>query len=179
MFTEAIYGESFVRSLSCRDILLETVLLPETIWCGALGYATHGTDGPNVPALLEQYRALCAVPKRETPMHAWTACIRIEPDRPGAPRGVLFAQQVMTVRQDASHDIYVLPPAMCLRAAACAGTFRALLDREEAEPAALFAPLRALLPALGYAPAENGEQAMTVTHADTGETYVYVPVTPA
>lgn len=106
MFTTAVCGETLRKKFTCKGIPFELVSCPATVWCGTLGYAPNCTDEPDINGLLEKYRSQCHIPKAELANPDWSCCISINYWQNGAvPRGMIFAQQVLTQKQDGAHDV--------------------------------------------------------------------------
>lgn len=93
----SIYGEQIVGKFTYKNITFEVVNCPSTIWCGTIGYAANCEDEPDLGALLQKYQKLCDIPKNECANPEWSCAISIDYWQEGkAPRGMMFAQQVLT-----------------------------------------------------------------------------------
>ena len=177
MFTNAVYGEEFVREIRCKGVTVELVRCPRTVWCGAVAYASDCAGEPDIEALLKRYQAQCGVEKRERANPEWSCAISIDYWQGGAvPRGMCFAQQVLTEEQDAAHDVYVMPESMYLRAAASAENARAAFGKDACEAYELFGFLRQAMEAAGYSAGTNSAQEIEMYNHGAGTAYAYVPV---
>lgn len=172
-----IYGETRICNLMHQGITMEVVRCPQTLWCGSLGYAVNGEDEPDIGALLEKYQRFCGIPKQKAPLPDWSCCISIDYWREGAaPRGILFAQQVLSREQSAEHDVYAMPESLFIRLSATSEVAQAAFGRDRCEPFELFGVIKDALPALGYAFNENGPQEIELYNHSAGLAYAYVPV---
>ena len=110
MFYISIYGEKLIKEFTYKNIPFELVRCPATTWCGTLGYAPNCTEEPDIGALLQKYQELCHIPKVEPANPEWSCAISINYWQEGAaPRGMMFAQQVLTEKQNSNHDVFIMP----------------------------------------------------------------------
>lgn len=177
MFTDAVCGEDLVRAIDYKGVWVELVRCPRTIWCGAVGYASDCSGEPDIEGLLKRYQAQCGIPKLERANPDWSCCISIDYWQDGAvPRGICFAQQVLTEAQDAAHDVYVMPESLYLRTASSKENARRVLGKEECEAWELFGFLREAMDAAGYSVGTNGAQEIEMYNHGAGLAYAYVQV---
>lgn len=177
VFANVICGEKLVGEIDYNGTLVELVHCPATIWCGAVGYARDGSSEPEIEGLLMRYQAQCGIPKRERANPDWSCCISIDYWQNGAaPRGMCFAQQVLTEAQDAAHDVYVMPESLYLRAAATKENAVAIFGRDSCEVFELFGFLREVMAAEGYSVGDNGAQEIEMYNHEAGMAYAYVQV---
>ena len=177
MFNTAIYGEKLIRKFTCKNIPFEVVSCPATIWCGTLGYAPNCTDEPDIGALLQKYQELCDVLKVETANPEWSCAISINYWQEGAaPRGMMFAQQVLTEKQDSNHDVYTMPESLFIRVANTAETVKATFGKDSCELYELFGVIKDSLDENGYALGTNGAQEIEMYNHGAELFYAYVPV---
>lgn len=177
MFVEVVRGEMLVRVFSYNGIPLELVRCPASVWCGALGYAPNCTDEPDVGNLLARYQGACDIPKRERANPEWSCCISIDYWQDGAvPRGMIFAQQVLTRDQDSAHDVYCMSESLYIRAAVTKEAAQAAFGRDSCEPYELFGIIKNAMEANGYSIAANGAQEIEMYNHAAGGAYAYVPV---
>jgi len=177
MFVEAVYGETLKDTFFCNGIEVEVVSCPATFWCGALGYAQNCTDEPDISGLLEKYQAACGVPKRKRANPEWSCAISIDYWKNGAsPRGMMFAQQVLTADQDAEHDVYVMPESLYIRVANTSETAKAAFGKDSCEVYELFGAIKDILDECGYAFSTGGAQEIEMYNHGAGLFYAYVPV---
>jgi len=177
MFVEAISGESFVMEIEFRGARVEVVRCPDTIWCGSVAYASDCIAEPDIQGLLEKYQANCVIPKAECADPDWSCCISIDYWQNGAvPRGMCFAQQVLTGEQDAAHDVYIMPESLYLRAAASEENARVIFGKASCEVWELFDFLREAMNSAGYSIGTNGAQEIEMYNHEAGMAYAYVQV---
>lgn len=177
MFIEAVYGEKLKHEFCCKGIQFELVECPATVWCGTLGYAKNNTDEPDIDGLLEKYQAVCGVPKRERAMPEWSCAISIDYWKNGeAPRGMMFAQQVLTADQAIEHDVYTMPESLYIRVANTAETANAAFGKDSCEVYELFGVIKDVLDECGYAFGTSGAQEIEMYNHSAGLFYAYVPV---
>ena len=161
MFITAIHGESLIKSFTYNDIMLELVQVPDTIWCGSIAYASNLTDEPDIPGLLKKYQSLCHIPKEDRANPDWSCCISIDYWQDGAVlRGMAFAQQVLSDRQDPAHDVYRMPASLYIRAAGTKAVAQAAFGKEECELYELFGVIKEAMAAEGYVIGTSGAQEM-------------------
>lgn len=177
MFTNVIHGECFVRQFSYKGALVELVHCPATIWCGTVAYACDCTSEPDIEGLLRRYQAQCGIPKEERANPDWSCCISIDYWQNGAvPRGMCFAQQVLTETQDAAHDVFAMPESLYLRAAATKENASVIFGKDSCEVYELFGFLREAMKAAGYSVGTNGAQEIEMYNHEAGMAYAYVQV---
>ena len=177
MFTTSIYSEKLVKEFTCKSIPFEVVCCPSTIWCGTLGYASNCTDEPDIGALLQKYQKLCDIPKIECANSEWSCAISINYWQEGAtPRGMMFAQQVLTEKQDSSHDVYTMPESLFVRVANTPEIAKATLDKDSCELCELFGVIKDSLNENGYVIGTNGAQEIEMYNHGAGLSYAYVQV---
>lgn len=177
MFTTSIYGETLVREFTHKNIPFELVQCPATIWCGALGYASNCMEEPDIGGLLKQYQNSCHIPKQECANPDWSCCISIDYWQEGAvPRGMIFAQQVLTEKQDSIHDVYTMPESLYIRVAGTKEVAQAAFGRECCELYELFGVIREAMVAESYVVNPNGAQEIEMYAHGAGLSYAYVPV---
>jgi len=178
MFTSAVFGETLMQKIEIAGIPAELVLLPATIWCGTLGYAKDNTDEPDISALLQHYQSNCHIPKNSPANPGWDCCISIDYWQNGAvPRGICFANQVLTERQNPSHDVYIMPASLYIRLLNTREIALAAFNRETCELWELFGFIKDNMTAYGYSVAANGAQEIEMYHHAHALSYAYVPVT--
>lgn len=159
MFTIAIHGETLVKAFTYNNIPMELVQVPATIWCGSIGYAPNLTDEPDIGGLLQKYQSQCHIPKLERANPDWSCCISIDYWQNGAvPRGMIFAQQVLSDKQDPAHDIYTMPESLYIRAAGTKAVAQAAFGKDECELWELFGVIAEAMNAEGYVIGTNGAQ---------------------
>ena len=177
MFIEAISGEKPVEKFCCKGIWFEVVSCPAAFWCRTLGYAQNCTDEPDIGGLLRKYQALCDVPKLGAVKPEWSCAISIDYWKNGeSPRGMMFAQQVLTDKQDMRHDVYAMPESVFIRAANTAETAQAAFGRDACEVYELFGVIKDILDECGYVFGANGAQEIEMYNHGAGLCYAYVPV---
>ncbi|MBS5659645.1 MAG: hypothetical protein KHW79_00010 [Clostridiales bacterium] len=177
MFNTAVYGEKFINEFTYKNIPFEVVRCPATIWCGTLGYASNCTDEPDIGALLKKYQKLCDIPKVEAANPEWSCAISINYWQEGAaPRGMMFAQQVLTEKQDSNHDVYIMPESLFIRVACTAETAKAAFDKNSCELHELFGVIKDSLDENGYVLGTNGAQEIEIYNYEAGLFYAYVQV---
>ena len=177
MFQTVIHGESLVGQFCSGGVTFEVVHCPFTLWCGALGYASNCADEPDIGALLEKYQAACETPKSGLAQPDWSCAISIDYWRSGvAPRGMMFAQQVLSDRQEPVHNVYAMPESLFIRVANTAEVARAAFGREVCELHELFGVVKGAMDAQGYAINDNGAQEIEMYNYSAGLFYAYVPV---
>jgi len=177
MFITAVSGECFIGFLNHNNIKAELVDVPETLWCGAAAYADDNESEPDIPALLEKYQQNCRYPKHKLANPNWSCCISIDYIKEGkAPRGIMFAQQVMSEMQNAAHDVFRMPQSRYIRLVCTNETARAAFGRDGCEVYELFGVIKDALPDLGYRVGTNGAQEIEMYDFGAGLSYAYVPV---
>lgn len=177
MFYTSIYGEEFIEEFSCMNIRFEVVRCPATIWCGALGYALNCTDEPDIGAVLQRYQETTEIPKAESANPEWSCAISINYWQEGAaPRGMMFAQQVLTTRQDPVYDVYTMPESLFIRVQNTAEAARGGFGRDKCELYELFGVIKNSMQMHGYVFATTGAQEIEMYHWEAGLQYAYVPV---
>ena len=153
------------------------VSCPSTIWCGTLGYAQNNEDEPDIGALLEKYQKNCEIPKKECAAPEWSSAISINYWQEGkAPRGMMFAQQVLTEDQDKENDVYVMPESLFVRAAHTQENAMAAFGKESCELYELFGVIKDALSENGYTVGTNGAQEIEMYNHGAGLFYAYVQV---
>ncbi len=159
MFTIAIHGETLVKAFTYNNIPMELVQVPATIWCGAIAYAPNLTDEPDIGGLLQKYQSLCHIPKEDRANPDWSCAISIDYWQDGAvPCGMMFAQQVLSDKQDPAHDLYRMPASLYIRAAGTKAVAQAAFGKEECELYELFGVIKEAMEAEGYVIGTNGAQ---------------------
>lgn len=177
MSTTAIYGEKFISDFIHKGIVVEIVKCPETIWCGAVGYAQDNEGEPDIPGLLDRYQRICGIDKNEVAMPKWSCCISIDYWKDGAAkRGIMFAQQVLSAEQDEAYDVFGMPESLYARVWVTQEAAMAAFSRENCEVYELFGVIRAALADNGYVISDSGAQEIEMYDHDDGLFYAYVPV---
>lgn len=177
MFTSAISGEKLVRQFDYKGVLIEVMHCPATIWCGAIAYASDCAGEPDIETLQKRYQERCRIEKAERANPDWSCAISIDYWRNGAvPRGMCFAQQVLTEVQNAAHDVYVMPESLYLRTAATSQTAQAILGKDACEPYELFDFLKEAMKTEGYSIGTNGAQEIEMYSHEAWLAYAYVQV---
>lgn len=177
MFTTAIHGESLIKKINYNNIPLELVFVPETIWCGSIGFASNLTDEPDIPALLAKYQENCQFPKLHTANSEWSNCISIDYWQEGkVARGMVFSQQVTSDEQNPVHDIYRMPESLYIRLACTKEIAQTAFGKDECGVWELFGVIKDALDDLGYQVGTNGAQEIEMYNHGAGLAYAYVPV---
>jgi len=162
-----IYGETVIDVFEHGGVEFEVLQVPETIWCGALGYAKDSKGEPDIEGLLERYQAECFIEKKTLAIPSRSCCISIDYWKDGkAPRGIMFAQQVQEIDQDPSHDVYKMPGSLYIRTAAPDGSGDLHL---------LFGVIRTAMAEHGYVISDCGAQEIEMYSLSGEKCYAYVP----
>lgn len=178
MFNTSIFGEKLIKEFTYKNIIFEVVSCPATIWCGTLGYATNCTDEPDIGSLIQKYQKLCDIPKEETANPEWSCAISINYWQEGtAPRGMMFAQQVLTEKQNSNHDVYTMPESLFIRVANTSEIAKAAFGKDSCELYELFGVIKDSLDENGYILGTNGAQEIEMYNHGAGLFYAYVQVT--
>lgn len=163
MFTTAIHGETLVKTIQYNNIPMELVQVPATMWCGSIAYASNLTDEPDIPALLQKFQNLCSVPKEDRANPDWSCCISIDYWQDGkVTRGMMFAQQVLSDKQDSAHDIYTMPESLYIRASGTKEVAQAAFGKDSCELWELFGVIKEAMEAEGYVIGKNGAQEIEI-----------------
>ena len=108
--------EKLVETFAIGKAVFELFDRPEVLWVGTLAWAADNGSEPDNDALLKKYQALCEIPKRERMHPDWSAGISINYCLGGkAPRGMLFAQETWSSKQDDRYDMFTQPAGLYLR----------------------------------------------------------------
>lgn len=177
MMITAIYGEELDKEYHCNGVSLEVIQCPATFWCGSVGYAPNCEDEPDIDAILEKYQRVCQVEKKELVNPRWDCAISINYWQEGAaPRGMMFAQQVLTNRQDPDYDVYIMPASLYVRAANTKENAKAAFGKDSCEVFELFGAIKDSLEENGYEIGTNGAQEIEMYNHGAGLSYAYVQV---
>ena len=177
MFHASIYGEKLVAQYTYKNIPFEVVSCPATVWCGTLGYAPDCMEEPEIGSLLQKYQELCDIPKAKPAKPEWSCAISINYWQNGAaPRGMMFAQQVLTEEQELCHDIYTMPESLFIKATNSAETAKSAFGKDSCELFELFGVIKESLAETGYVLGTNGAQEIEMYNHSAGLFYAYVPV---
>lgn len=177
MFVKAIYGEKLIKEITCKNITFEVVSCPATIWCGALKYASNCTDEPNIEGLLQRYQKFETIPKMETVNPEWSCAISINYWQEGAvPRGMMFAQQVLTENQNVNHDVFTMPASLFIRVKNSKEVAQAAFHKDSCELYELFGVIKDCLNTTEYVLGKNGAQEIEMYNWSAGLSYAYVQV---
>lgn len=177
MLITSVYGEKLFYEFTYKNIPFQVVHCPATIWCGILEYAPNCTDEPDIGALLQKYQKLCDIPKAECANPAWSCAISINYWQEGAaPRGMMFAQQVLTEKQNQNYDVYTMPESLFIRVKNTSETAKAAFDKNSCELYELFDVIKASLEENGYALGTSGAQEIEMYNHEAGLFYAYVQV---
>jgi len=179
MFYISIYGEKLIKEFTYKNIPFELVRCPATTWCGTLGYAPNCTEEPDIGALLQKYQELCHIPKVEPANPEWSCAISINYWQEGAaPRGMMFAQQVLTEKQNSNHDVFIMPESLFIRVANSPETAKVAFNKDSCELFELFGVIKDSLDETGYVLGTNGAQEIEMYNHGAGLFYAYVQVMP-
>lgn len=177
MFVTSIHGEKAIEVITYNGIDFEVVSCPATTWCGALEYAPNCTDEPDVDELLRRYQENVDVFKSEVANPEWSCAISINYWQEGAaPRGMMFAQQVLTQQQDARLDVYSMPESLYIRVKNTPDVAKAALHKDVCELHELFGVIKDFLKYTGYTLGANGAQEIEMYNWSDGIAYAYVQV---
>lgn len=177
MFVTSIRGEKLIKEVVCNNITFEVVSCPATIWCGALAYAPNCTDEPDIGGLLQRYQKCDAIAKEELANPEWSCAISINYwQEGGAPRGMMFAQQVLTEKQDVNHDVYTMPESLFIRVKNTAEVAQMAFNKDSCELYELFGVIKDLLASTDYVLGTNGAQEIEMYNWSAGLAYAYVQV---
>lgn len=180
MFIHAIHGETLVKDFICNGINLQLVSAPATIWCGSLSYAPDCDNEPDIGALLQRYQECCNVEKQQLANPDWSCAISIDYWQEGkVPRGMMFAQQVLTEQQSVPHDVYRMPQTLFFRTTNSPEHAKAAFGKDSCELFELFGFIKDNMNAFGYTHNPNGSQEIELYNHGAGQFYAYVPVIEA
>ena len=177
MFITAIRGEISVGMYVHEQISFEIVHCPATIWCGSAAHATNCKDEPDIDKALRKYQNLSSTPKIQIANPGWDCAISIDYWQEGAvPRGIMFAQQVLTIQQDAQYNVYQMPASLFVRLPNTAEVAQKAFGKESCEAYELFGTIKDSLIANGFSMGTNGAQEIELYNWSAGLQYAYVPV---
>lgn len=177
MFITAINGEEFVKEYDQNGVFFEVVRCPVTVWCGAVGYAPNCEEEPDIASILVKYQSSIQERKRETANPQWDCAISINYWQEGAaPRGMMFGQQVMSVKQASVYDVYTMPESLFVRVSNTAENAKAAFGKESCEVYELFGVIKDHLDEHGYDIGTNGAQEIEMYNHSAGISYAYVQV---
>lgn len=133
----------------------------------------HTMAANNLPCLVALFYRNCEVDA----LSQWSCAISINYWQEGAaPRGMMFAQQVLTEKQDSNHDVYIMPESLFIRVACTAETAKAAFDKNSCELHELFGVIKDSLDENGYVLGTNGAQEIEIYNYEAGLFYAYVQV---
>lgn len=177
MFVTSICGEKLIKQITHNNITFEVVSCPASIWCGALEYAPNCTDEPDINGLLQRYQQFCVVPKKGMANPEWSCAISINYWQEGAaPRGMMFAQQVLMETQDTKHDVYLMPESLFIRVKNTTEVAQAAFHKDSCELYELFGVIKDSLDCTDYVLGTNGAQEIEMYNWSAGLSYAYVQV---
>ena len=110
-------SEKLVETFTVGKAVFEVFDRPEVLWVGTLAWADNNHDEPDTGALLKKYQSLVySHPQREFRNPGWSAGISINYCLGGrAPRGMLFAAETWSAKQDSCYDVFTQPAGLYFR----------------------------------------------------------------
>lgn len=172
--------DKIIETISYNGASFEVVERPEVLWVGKIAYATNLTDEPDIGKLLNEYRELLPVAKLDRINPDWDAAISIDYWRGGAaPRGMMFAQETTSEKQDSQYDIFKMPASLFMRILNNTQAAQ-LLNKDTCELWEFFCLMNeVVMPKYGYQFNENGAQEIEYCCHKDNIAYAYVPIIKA
>lgn len=178
--------EKLLNVIQYQGVEFEIVERPDVIWVGCIDYAANSREEPDIAAALKRYReTLIDIPKNELINPDWSASLSIHYSCNDKPRGIMFAQETYSEKQDERYDLFRQPGGLWLRVASTPQAAAVLLGRETAEPYEYFAgeqaPLQRAADANGYTqnpdvPVQVEYHCHADAHNEPHRNYAYIPV---
>lgn len=89
---------------------------------------------------------------------------------------MMFAQQVLTEKQDPNHDVYIMPASVYIRVKNTEEVARAAFNKDSCELHELFGVIKTFLVNTEYRLGTNGAQEIEMYNWHVGLSYAYVQV---
>ena len=147
--------ETLIQTLTYKGVDFEVVKRPIVLWVGCVDYAANTVDESDVGATLKRFQSLVEdTPIKDKINPNWSAALSINYSHSDKPRGIMFANESYSDKQDERYDLFVQPGGLWLRINNNKNAAKLLLGKETAEPWEYFAreqaPLQSAAKENGY-----------------------------
>ena len=129
--------EKLVQIITYKGVNFEVVERPDVLWVGCVGYAKNNTDEPNNEPTLKRFQELVktipdAIKERINP--DFSAALSINYSCKDKPKGIMFANEAYSDKQDERFDILTQPGGLWLRVSNDEKAATALFGYDKSEP---------------------------------------------
>jgi hypothetical protein len=108
--------EKLIHTIIYKGVDFEVVERPDVFWVGSVDYAKNNADESDIDATLKRFQSLSeSAPKNEIMNSGWSAALSINYSSNGKPKGIMFANESYTDKQDERYDILTQPGGLWLR----------------------------------------------------------------
>ena len=179
--------EKLIQTITFKGVEFDVVERPDVLWVGCVNYANNNTNESDINTTLNRYREeLIEIVKQDLINPDWSASLSINYGYNDKPKGVMFAQETYSDKQDKRYDLFKQSGGLWLRVLHDK-SIEALLDRESDEQRNyfgsrdLFALLRNVASENGYRPnpdvhVEVEYSCHTEYNTSPSRNYAYIPI---
>jgi len=108
--------EKLIQTITFKGVEFDVVERPDVLWVGCVNYAPNNSDESDIGGTLKRYQEeLVDVVKLDLINSNWGAALSINYNISDKPKGVMFAQETYSDKQDERYELFLQPGGLWLR----------------------------------------------------------------